>query len=149
MKTVSYAICLILLLLTSASAKNTNAIKVEVLTKVTSSWDGNDLPSYAKGKPEVSILKIVIPPGASTTFHKHPAINAGVLISGELTVVTEDKLTLNMKAGDTIVEVVNRWHYGKNEGEQPVEIIVFYAGIQGMPLSIKKPVSKPQAETQH
>jgi quercetin dioxygenase-like cupin family protein len=65
-------------------------------------------------------------------------INAGVLINGELTVVTEDGSTLHLKAGNTIVEVVKKWHYGKNEGNEPAEIIVFYAGIQGIPISIKE-----------
>ncbi len=140
MKNIIYGICLTFLLLSSASAKNTNTnvIEVEVLTKTISSWDGEDLPSYEKGKPEISILKIVIPPGAKLPLHKHPVINAGVLLSGKLTVVGEDNTTLHLKAGDTIVEVVNKWHYGKNEGNEPAEIIVFYAGIQGKPLSIKK-----------
>lgn len=71
-------------------------------------------------------------------WHKHPVINAGILLKGELTVVAEDDTILNMRAGDTIVEVVGKWHYGKNEGDEPAEIIVFYAGTQGVPLTIKK-----------
>ena len=71
-------------------------------------------------------------------LHEHPVINAGVLLSGELTVVTEDNKTLHLKAGDAIVEVVNKWHYGKNEGNEPAEILVFYAGTADKPISIKK-----------
>jgi len=48
---------------------------------------------------------------------------------------------LKLKAGDYIVEVVSKWHYGKNEGDVPPEIIVFYAGIKGMPINIKKKIS--------
>jgi hypothetical protein len=55
-------------------------------------------------------------------------INAGVLMSGELTVVTADGKTLHLKAGDPIVEVVNTPHCGINEGKVPAEIVVFYAG---------------------
>jgi len=138
MKNIVYGICLTLLLLNSASAKKPNTIEIEVLTKGITSWDGKELPDYAKGKPEVSILRIKIPPGTELPLHKHPVINAGLLLNGELTVVTEDGTTLHLKAGDTIVEVVNKWHYGKNEGNEPAEIIVFYAGIQGKPLSIKQ-----------
>jgi quercetin dioxygenase-like cupin family protein len=61
-----------------------------------------------------------------------------VLLSGELTVVTKGGKTLHLKAGDPIVEVVNTWHYGKNESNKPAEIIVFYAGISDMPITIKK-----------
>ncbi len=138
MKSIICGICLSFLPLCFAYAKDTNKIEVEVLTKTISSWDGEELPSYAKGKPEISILRIVIPAGTELPLHKHSMINAGVLLSGELTVVAEDDKTLHLKAGDTIVEVVNKWHYGRNEGNEPAEIIVFYAGIQGKPLSIKK-----------
>ncbi len=119
-------------------AKEDNLIDVEILIKSNKSWDGKNLSNYANGKPEISILKIVIPHGTELPLHKHPVINAGVLLTGELTVVAEDNTTLHMKAGDTIIELVNKWHYGKNEGNVPAEIIVFYAGIKGEPLSIEK-----------
>jgi len=138
MKSKINGICLALFLLNSASAQEENKIDVEVLIKSNKSWDGENLPNYANGKPEISILKIVIPPGIELPLHKHTVINAGVLLTGELTVVAEDNTTLHMKAGDTIIELVNKWHYGKNEGHVPAEIIVFYAGIQGEPLSIEK-----------
>ncbi|MDY7002072.1 MAG: cupin domain-containing protein, partial [Thermodesulfobacteriota bacterium] len=38
----------------------------------------------------------------------------------------------------SIVEVVNTWHYGKNEGNETAEIIVFYAGIVDEAVTIKK-----------
>jgi len=131
-------ICLTLLLSNNVLAQDVNTVKVEVLAKTSSSWDGGSLPDYPKGKPEIIILRITIPPGVQLPLHKHPVINAGVLLKGELTVVTEDNKTLHLKAGDSIVEVVNKWHHGKNEGNKPAEIIVFYAGIRGTPITIKK-----------
>ncbi len=112
--------------------------KVEVLAKSSSSWDGATLPNYSEGRPEITILKVVIPPKQQLPLHNHPVINAGVLLKGELTVVTEDNKTLHLKAGDALVEVVSKWHYGKNEGDEPAEIIVFYAGIAGKPITIKE-----------
>ena len=94
--------------------------------------------SYPKGEPEITILRIKIPPGSLLPLHKHPVINAGVLLSGELTVVTEDGKNLHLKAGEAIIEVVNTWHYGKNEGNVPADIIVFYAGTMDGPITIKK-----------
>ncbi|MFC1480423.1 cupin domain-containing protein [Candidatus Omnitrophota bacterium] len=138
MKKLFCGICLILLLSSHVWAQDVDAVKVDVLAKTSSSWDGRILPDYAKGKPEVTILRITISPKAQLPLHKHPVINAGVLLKGELTVVTEDKKTLHLKAGDSIVEVVDTWHYGKNEGNEPAEIIVFYAGIRGTPITIKK-----------
>lgn len=111
---------------------------IKELVKSSFSWDGQQLPAYPSGKPEISILRISIPPGAQLPVHQHPLINAGVLISGELTVVTQEQKTLQLKAGDPIVEVVDTWHYGKNEGTVPADIIVFYAGTPDKPLSIKE-----------
>lgn len=114
------------------------AVDVKVLTKTGDSWNGDALPAYPSGEPEVTILRIVIPPKTSLPLHKHPVINAGVLLSGELTVVKETGETLHLKAGDSIVELVNAWHYGKNEGDEPAEIVVFYAGVKGTPITVKK-----------
>ena len=111
-------------------------ISAEVLAKSTQSWDGNTLPEYPKGQPEVTVLRVTIPPKTVLKWHKHPVINAGYMVSGNLRVETAENVVLHLTAGDTIVEVIDTWHHGVNEGDEPVEIIVFYAGIKGEPLSI-------------
>lgn len=111
---------------------------VEVLAKSTTSWDGGNLPAYAEGSPEVLVLKIEIPPGFTLPLHRHPVINAGVLLAGELTVTTEDGTSLHLSAGEAIVEVVDTWHSGRNDGDVPATIIVFYAGIEGLAVTEKK-----------
>jgi len=126
----------------SVLAQEANKITKDVLTKTSSSWDGSALPNYPEGTPEVTILRFVIPPKSELPMHKHPVINAGIILTGELTVVTEDNKSIHLKAGDTLVELVNKWHHGKNEGTEPVEIIVFYAGIKDTPITILKETSK-------
>ena len=121
-----------------AESSEQQSIAVKELVRSNLSWDGTPLPAYPAGPPEISILRISIPPGAQLPVHRHPVINAGVLVSGELTVVTKDDKTLHLKAGDPIVEVVETWHYGRNDGAQPADIIVFYAGSPGTPLSVKE-----------
>lgn len=111
-------------------------IEVTTLVKTTESWNGKQLPKYPDGNPEITILKIIIPPKTKLPLHKHPDINAGIVLKGELTVISEANDTLYLKAGEPIVELVNTWHFGRNEGTEPVEIIVFYAGIQGTPITI-------------
>jgi len=138
MKKILRGICLTLLLSSHVLGRDVNPVKVDVLIKTSASWDGETLPDYAKGKPEITILRITIPPKTRLPLHRHPVINAGVLLKGELTVVSEDKKTLRLKAGDSIVELVNKWHYGVNEGDEPAEIIVFYAGIRNAPITLKK-----------
>jgi quercetin dioxygenase-like cupin family protein len=124
----------------SGNVENATAdIDVTVLAKTTKSWDGGQLPPYPSGRPEITILRIRVQPGVSLAMHKHSVINAGVLIEGRLTVVAEDGATLHLNAGDGIVELVDKWHYGRNDGETPADIIVFYAGTADDPVTIHKP----------
>lgn len=112
---------------------NEASIVVKELVKTTKSWNGEFLLPYPQGQPEITIRRISIPAGARLETHSHQVINAGVLMSGQLTVVTADGKTLHLKAGDPIVEVVNTSHYGINQGKVPAEIVVFYAGAVDTP----------------
>lgn len=136
MKQLLAGICLCLaVIFFQTSYAEEKAYEFQTLAKGSQSWDGTTLPTYPTGAPEITIGKIIIKPGATLPFHQHPFINAGVVLSGELTVVTEHEKTLQLKAGNALIEVVNIWHYGKNTGSEPVEIIVFYAGTEGMPVT--------------
>jgi quercetin dioxygenase-like cupin family protein len=106
-----------------------------LLVRTTKSWDGSPLPAYPGKPPEITVMHIVIPPGASLPSHRHPVINVGYLVRGELHVVTEAGARLHLKAGDPIVEVVGAWHQGRNEGTEPAEIVVVYAGFAAEPIT--------------
>lgn len=112
--------------------------QVEVLVESSKSWDGATLPSYPDEAPYVSILKITIPPHSQLAWHKHPCINAGYLLSGEILVTSEIGQTRILKAGEGLVEMVNTWHYGRNNGDVPAVIVVVYSGVEGQPLAIIK-----------
>lgn len=135
-----FAILSVLILIQFSCANNDEAnhtsISIKELVRTSKSWDGKVLVPYSQGQPEITILKISIPAGARLETHSHPVINAGVLVSGELTVNTTDGKVLRLKAGDPIVEVVNTLHYGINEGTVPAEIVVFYAGIVGQAVAV-------------
>lgn len=107
------------------------SLKVTVLAKSIDAWDGKPLPAYPKGQPEITILRIVIPTGEKTPLHLHTVINAGVLLRGELDVHMESGQTKRLKAGDSLIEVVEKPHWGVNNGQGDAEIIVFYAGVKG------------------
>lgn len=142
---IRFAVFVLLLGLTTFSCQE----KVETLQSSTSellsesflAWNGDSLPSYPSGKPKISIVKVTIPPHSELPHHYHPVINAGVLLKGELTVVDMHGNVLEMKAGDPIIEVVNTIHYGKNNGDVPAEILVFYAGAAGMEIVVKDTLS--------
>jgi len=114
-----------------------SGLKVQTLVKTTKSWDGTSLPSYPQGQPEITILKIEIPPKTKLEPHSHPVINAGFLTKGKLTVLKKDGKILELNAGDSIVELVNSSHYGENRENSTAEIVVFYAGTESKPITIK------------
>lgn len=128
--------CLTFVLATHVFAQQTQPIQIQVLTQTTKSWDGSALPNYPRSKPEITIKRFKIEPGAMLPCHKHPFINAGVVLQGELKIVTQDQKTLHIKAGDPLVETVNEWHYGVNEGTEVAEVIIVYAGKPGKPVSV-------------
>lgn len=110
--------------------------EVEVLLQTSSSWDGVALESYGEGTPEITILRVVIPPGYEVNTHKHPTINAAVLLSGQVTLYAEDGNELIVNAGQAMVEVIEKWHSGKTTSEEPAVLLVFYAGVEGQPLTV-------------
>jgi quercetin dioxygenase-like cupin family protein len=117
------------------SSERSQEITVEKLVESTQSWNGDTLPAYPTGQPKITIIKVTIPPNAKLELHEHLVINAGVLITGELTVVGELENRLNLTAGDPIIELVNTFHYGINEGKENAEIIVVYAGDEATPIT--------------
>lgn len=128
--------CLLVLFISySFAAGNVESV---TLAKSSQSWDGSSMPAYPKEVPKISVLKITIPPHTELPLHKHPIINAGYMVKGSLKVVTDENKTLHLKAGEALIEVVDKWHYGVNEGDEAVEIVVFYAGTKESAYSIKK-----------
>tara|TARA_R110000868_G_scaffold304437_19_gene565362 strand:- start:16924 stop:17337 length:414 start_codon:yes stop_codon:yes gene_type:complete len=126
------------ILFLSLSFAQEETIKVEVLSKSTTSWDGTTLQNYPEGQPEITISRITIPIGFKLPPHTHQTPLAGYVVSGELTVIKNDSTSHTVKAGETIVELINTVHYGSNEGSEPVVLLAFYMGIEGIPLSINQ-----------
>lgn len=117
-------------------------VSADVLAKTDKSWNGSVLPAYPAGQPQITIIRYQFAPGTVLPIHKHPVINAGVLLRGQLSVKTASGQTLVLKAGDPIVELVNQWHEGRNDGDETAELIIFYAGTPGLPLAIRQTADK-------
>lgn len=113
----------------------TPPVTSQVLLKSTASWDGTPYSRYPEGQPELTILKISIPAETTLKWHRHAVPNAAYVVSGQITVQAKDTPnTILLKAGDTLAEMVDTVHRGVT-GSEPVELIVFYAGTPGTPLS--------------
>jgi len=116
-------------------------VKVGTLVKSGEAWNGTRLPAYPRGEPEITVLHITIPPGMRLPMHRHPVINAGMLIRGQLLVTSASGARLQLKAGEGLIEMVNQPHYGTNNGTEPAEIVVVYAGEKGKPITVLEPAA--------
>lgn len=110
----------------------------EVILQTTSTWDNAAYKKLKIKKPEVTVLKIIINVGESLPMHKHDLVNIAYVKKGTLTVITEDNKEITLHEGDALPELIGKYHYGKNTGNEPIELIVFYLGEKGTPLSVNK-----------
>ena len=88
--------------------------------------------------PEVTAVRVVIPPGAQTGWHRHPFPCYGYVLAGNLTVEMEGGKSAALTAGQALIESVNVLHNGRNTGATPVEIVMFVTGEKGRPFTIPK-----------
>ena len=112
------------------------AVRSENLLRTGSSWDGEPYKSYPAGQPELSILKITLAPHTELEWHSHPIPNAAYIVSGELTLERKkDGKKQRFVAGQALSETVDTVHRGV-AGDEPVVLIVFYAGNSGYRLLV-------------
>ena len=114
------------------------------LFRTSRSWDGAELPDYPEGRPELVAVKYEIPQGRKLGWHHHDAINHGVLVQGELTIVALDGTEKVVREGEAIVEMVGTVHHGENRGTKPVVLYMFYLSQKGQPLSVPHPEIAPE-----
>lgn len=110
----------------------------EVLLKTTSTWDNAQYKKLKIKNPEATVLKIVIGVNEELPMHKHDLVNIAYVKKGTLTVITDDNKEITLHEGEVLPELVGKYHYGKNTGKEPIELIVFYLGQKGTPLSVNK-----------
>jgi monofunctional chorismate mutase len=110
----------------------------ETLLRTSSSWNGAPYQGYSHRTPELSVLRIRIPPHQNLPWHTHPMPNVAFILSGEITVEEPSGKQRHFLAGEAVPETVNTVHRGV-AGDQPVVLLVFYAGEKGMALAEQKP----------
>jgi hypothetical protein len=113
--------------LSGHTAEYQESVEVKENLSSTTSWDGTPI-QYPSGTAKVSGAIITMSPGAETGWHLHPVPCFALILEGELLVELKDGRTQKLKAGDTLAEVMNTPHNGKNTGKVPLKIAVFYAG---------------------
>ncbi|SDF49451.1 Cupin domain-containing protein [Bacteroidales bacterium KHT7] len=114
-------------------------VEAEELIRTSQSWDGVELPDYFQGRPELVAVKYVFPPGMKLGWHHHVAMNYGVLVQGELTIIGQDGKTKVVHEGEAVVEMVGTIHHGENRGTKPVILYMFYLSQKDLPLAVQHP----------
>ena len=123
-----------------ANAQDNPAAKVVTteLVRTDKSWDGVELPDYLQGRPEIVGMKYEIPAGQKLGMHFHPVMNFGILVQGDLTIISKDGLEKTVHEGEAVVEMVNTVHHGENRGTKPVVLYMFYLSQKDLPLSVQQ-----------
>ncbi|SFS17229.1 hypothetical protein SAMN05216570_3501 [Dyella sp. OK004] len=116
------------------------AAESTVLLKTTRSWDGTLYPTYPSGQPEITVLRVVIPPHSALAWHHHPVINAAYVQQGSLVVEKHNHAAggldiCSLAAGDVLPELVDQVHRGYT-GDEAATLIVFYAGHAGGQITV-------------
>lgn len=106
----------------------------EPLLQSTRSWDGGAI-AYPDGNAEITAILLRLEEGAQPAFHCHPVPTMGYVLSGRAVIETADGKTHAIGPGEALVEVMDTVHRGRAVGG-PAEIVVFYAGAEGVPVTV-------------
>ena len=121
------ALCLALL---AAPAWADSPVTVTPVIATTTTSAGQPLAPPAA--PQVIAARFFIAPGAALPVHKHPYSRMAYVLAGILVVTDQETgQATTYDSGDFIVEMVDRWHFGRNDGAEPVELLVIDMVPQG------------------
>ena len=89
------------------------------------------------------MLKITLPPGTSTGWHRHQIPLFAYILQGVLTVEHENGTYKQFEAGTAVAEMLDTFHQGINNGTEPVILIALYLGGDDTLLAEKKSQNLP------
>ncbi|WP_336778211.1 cupin domain-containing protein [Pantoea sp. USHLN256] len=111
----------------------------ETLLQSGHAWNGQRLENYPTGQPEITVMKMTIPAHSELPWHTHPMPNSAYILSGSLTIEDKDNgESKTFRAGEAFNESIDIAHRGFTTDES-AELIIFYAGVAGMELSVPLP----------
>jgi len=116
----------------------------EMVLQSGEAWNGQPYEHYPPGKPLVSVMRMSLPPNTELPWHTHPVPNAAYVLSGRLTIQDKDSGKCHtVQAGEALIETIDRSHRGFT-GKKAAEIVIFYAGAEGLKLSVPLPGEAPE-----
>ncbi|WP_028456157.1 cupin domain-containing protein [Chitinilyticum litopenaei] len=112
-------------------------VTATVVFKTGTTASGAPLLYPSVEQPEATMLHVEIPPGKETGWHKHPVPGYAYILAGQLTVQLKDGGSNVFRAGQGFAEVIDTLHNGKNEGKEPVKLVVVFTGAAAQPFTVK------------
>jgi quercetin dioxygenase-like cupin family protein len=91
---------------------------------------------YPEGPGTLTAAIVTVPPGAVLAPHLHPVPVFGYILRGALVVDYGSRGEIAYGRGDAFVEAFDWPHQGRNGGRGVVEILVVYAGSDGVPNTV-------------
>lgn len=88
--------------------------------------------TYPDGRARITAQRLRFPPGTRTPVHRHATPMFAYVLEGEFVVDYGTRGERTYRRGDAIVEALDWPHQGRNAGPGPVEILVVYAGADGV-----------------
>ena len=132
-----HAIIILLSFSSIVAAEYNKEIQLTPVLKTDTTSIGQQLNYPDIAADEVSIVKVTIPPGKETGWHKHRFPVFAYVMQGNLTVEIDSATARQFPEGTSFAEVINTFHNGKNTSLQNVVLIAFFIGEKGSQLSVK------------
>jgi quercetin dioxygenase-like cupin family protein len=110
-------------------------IQFEILLKTEVTSVGQKITYPTNADAEITIMRVIVPPGQSTGWHQHQYPAFGYILKGSLTIELPDGELLSYCQNTAVSEVVHLSHNGINNGDEDVVLIAFFMGEKDQPLS--------------
>jgi quercetin dioxygenase-like cupin family protein len=121
-----------------ANSEATGKVKAKRIFAATTTNAGQPI-KLPQGNVEVVVWMYDIPAGSKLPIHKHPSQRYAYVLQGTLQVTdVAGGRSFEYKPGDFIVEMVDGWHYGANNGRQSVRLLVIDQVEKGQANTILK-----------
>ena len=98
---------------------------------------GGRMVAYPQGIPEIRVVLVGLPVGATIPLHTHPSPVVVVVTKGAMTnvrLVDGNEVVSVVRPGDGFLEGhSDEPHYVTNKGPEPAEALVTFASVEGLP----------------
>src|SRR5262245_16831568 len=132
------AACILALASSADTQEATGKVRASRIFSATTTNSGQPIV-LPKSNVEVVVWMYDIPSGSKLPVHKHPFQRYAYVLSGTLQVTdVQNARTFEYKPGDFIIEMVDGWHYGTNNGKEAVRLLVIDQVEKGQANTILK-----------